>query len=291
MTVAVVDERRRPGSRIRPRLLPRTLRAARMHRGRRLLPPTERIRQHGNPTAVLRQLVQRDLARPRHGHGRLARNATSTSSKRAGPKALRRRSNRRSKMGATVITNSWNLGFEAGNPANEGVCLRIEICVSKARRGSGRSSAWTIAGVPILFSGGDYGYGGPLPGCLTGRDLGRRDERCCHEPGGGARLERGSLVEHGIRTGPQGPRHRWRLLGLRGEAHLGDGHRHAASGSTTTSPPTPTRARRSPSTTPTPVAGTCPAGRAPRRLSSPESRGSHRRPVARSAARGVLAGR
>lgn len=63
--------------------------------------------------------------------------------------------------GATVVTNSWNLGFEEGNPANAAAC-EIELCVSQAEEELVDRSL-DHPGVPILFSGGDYGYGVRFP--------------------------------------------------------------------------------------------------------------------------------
>jgi hypothetical protein len=59
-------------------------------------------------------------------------------------------------MGAAVVTNSWNFGFEKGNPADGAGCS-ITACVTAAEE-----EEWdpklSFPGVPILFSGGDYGY-------------------------------------------------------------------------------------------------------------------------------------
>jgi hypothetical protein len=63
--------------------------------------------------------------------------------------------------GATAVTNSWNLGFEEGNPANAAAC-EIELCVSQAEEEVVDRSL-DHPGVPILFSGGDYGYGVRFP--------------------------------------------------------------------------------------------------------------------------------
>jgi hypothetical protein len=64
-------------------------------------------------------------------------------------------------MGAAVVTNSWNFGFDAGNPANSAACLH-EFCVtaSEARQAD---EELNFPGVPILFSGGDYGYAVRFP--------------------------------------------------------------------------------------------------------------------------------
>lgn len=65
-------------------------------------------------------------------------------------------------MGANVVTNSWNLGFEEGNPANSGINCAVEVCVTQAKEEQVDRSL-DHPGVPILFSGGDYGYGVRFP--------------------------------------------------------------------------------------------------------------------------------
>lgn len=79
----------------------------------------------------------------------------------AGPVGLREAISTAVEMGATVVTNSWNLGFEESNPANRAIC-EVEICVSQAEEEIVDRDL-DHPGVPILFSGGDYGYGVRFP--------------------------------------------------------------------------------------------------------------------------------
>jgi hypothetical protein len=64
-------------------------------------------------------------------------------------------------MGADVVTNSWNFGFEEGNPANSEACL-VGTCVTASEQHEADEEL-EFPGVPILFSGGDYGYAVRFP--------------------------------------------------------------------------------------------------------------------------------
>lgn len=57
-------------------------------------------------------------------------------------------------LGADIVTNSWNFGYEEGNPVT--VC-GFERCVS-AEEEAVYDESFDRPGTPILFSGGDYGY-------------------------------------------------------------------------------------------------------------------------------------
>jgi subtilase family serine protease len=62
------------------------------------------------------------------------------------------------KLGASVISNSWNFGFEAENPANKAACEeRKGFCVSKEEEEKD-DPYFDHPGTAILFAGGDYGY-------------------------------------------------------------------------------------------------------------------------------------
>ncbi|HTZ64735.1 MAG TPA: hypothetical protein VMB51_11585 [Solirubrobacteraceae bacterium] len=62
------------------------------------------------------------------------------------------------KVGAAAVTNSWNLGFEANNPANKTACeTEKRYCVSKKEEEED-DPFLDHPGTPILFAGGDYGY-------------------------------------------------------------------------------------------------------------------------------------
>jgi hypothetical protein len=78
------------------------------------------------------------------------------------------------KLGATVITNSWNMGFERNSPANSNTKVINEECGSETACWVSSEEETTYdktferiesehPGVPILFSGGDYGYGVRYP--------------------------------------------------------------------------------------------------------------------------------
>jgi streptogramin lyase len=62
------------------------------------------------------------------------------------------------KVGAAAVTNSWNLGFEANNPADKTHCETDKLfCVSQKEEEED-DPFLDHPGTPILFSGGDYGY-------------------------------------------------------------------------------------------------------------------------------------
>ncbi len=61
------------------------------------------------------------------------------------------------KLGVTAVTNSWNFGFEEGNPANWNVNCSEEPCIS-AKEEEEYDPDFHHPGTPIFFSGGDYGY-------------------------------------------------------------------------------------------------------------------------------------
>jgi alpha-tubulin suppressor-like RCC1 family protein len=61
------------------------------------------------------------------------------------------------KLGATVITNSWNFGFETNNPANSKVNCTERACVD-AEEEVIDDPAFEYPNVPVFFAGGDYGY-------------------------------------------------------------------------------------------------------------------------------------
>jgi alpha-tubulin suppressor-like RCC1 family protein len=61
------------------------------------------------------------------------------------------------KLGASVVTNSWNYGFEKGNPANSAVNCTFQRCITAGEE-EAYESYFNHPGTPILFSGGDYGY-------------------------------------------------------------------------------------------------------------------------------------
>jgi hypothetical protein len=57
---------------------------------------------------------------------------------------------------ATAITNSWNLGFEKNNPADKKACEAQECITSEEETAD--NHYFDHPGIPIFFSGGDYGY-------------------------------------------------------------------------------------------------------------------------------------
>ncbi len=63
------------------------------------------------------------------------------------------------KIGAVAVSNSWNLGFEANNPANATYCESKgkPYCVSEKEEEED-DLFLDHPGTPILFAGGDYGY-------------------------------------------------------------------------------------------------------------------------------------
>ncbi len=63
------------------------------------------------------------------------------------------------KLGATAISNSWNFGFEAYNPANPKYCETETNpgCITKKVEEED-DPYFNQPGTPIFFSGGDYGY-------------------------------------------------------------------------------------------------------------------------------------
>jgi Subtilase family len=61
------------------------------------------------------------------------------------------------KRKSSAITNSWNLGFEKNNPANSKVNCEKQLCVSSEEEAAD-NHYFDHPGIPIFFSGGDYGY-------------------------------------------------------------------------------------------------------------------------------------
>jgi subtilase family serine protease len=64
------------------------------------------------------------------------------------------------KIGAVAVSNSWNLGYEADNPANSGVrCegLGAAACVTRQEEEED-DHFLNHPGTPILVAGGDYAY-------------------------------------------------------------------------------------------------------------------------------------
>ncbi|HVV91767.1 MAG TPA: S8 family serine peptidase [Solirubrobacterales bacterium] len=80
----------------------------------------------------------------------------------SGPNGLLKAIETAVEMGADVVTDSWSLGFEKGNPANSAVSCSVELCVTPAQEEADDERLEDLD-VPILFSGGDYGYGVRFP--------------------------------------------------------------------------------------------------------------------------------
>jgi len=62
------------------------------------------------------------------------------------------------KLGVTAVSNSWNLGFEAHNPANPSRCeTEPESCITQKAEETD-DAYFNQPGLAIFFAGGDYGY-------------------------------------------------------------------------------------------------------------------------------------
>jgi hypothetical protein len=85
-------------------------------------------------------------------------------------------------LGAAAVSNSWNFGFEQGNPANAAAC-QFGGCISEAEERLWNPK-FNFPGVPILFSGGDYGYAVRYP-ADSPDVISVGGTRLRHEPEGG----------------------------------------------------------------------------------------------------------
>ena len=241
---------RRPERRVRPRDLPHPVRPAGLHDGQRLLPEAQPERRDQPAAGRRHRLGRRDLARPRHGLGRLPELRITLIEANDASDNLFTAVKEAATLGAKFVSMSWG-GAEGGTEATYD------------------STYFKSTGVVYTASTGDDAYSGRrhLPGHVARRRRGRRhvaDDRVER-----ARLDREGLEDQHHRG------HRLGLLERRGQAVVAEHHLVLdvqQARRRPTSRPSPTRRPASRSTRPTAAAaGPSTAARAPRRRSSPRS--------------------